>query len=217
MKSQKVAYGKRVTSLPTIPEISPTKNILGKTDTLPLEKWPYGSNCLLKTKLLHLLQEKNHVLILTHTGCSQALSRYYTQCKKNLSIRVATRLFIKPKAPSHTFGTVLLPGCNFSRAKFTRRTMRIKRSQMCFKHSIGLHTFAGARQGRPACVCAFRAQLISTRHPRCAGQWKNVKLKKPCRYLAHSGAVLKPCQKDLRMIYQRNTLAKAKNQTLLPC
>ena len=160
---------------------------------------------------------KNHVFILTHTGRSRALSCYYTQCNKKLSIRVATCLFIKLKALSRTFGTALLPGCNFSRAKFTRRTMRIKRSQMCFKHSIGLHTFASARQGRPACVCAFGAQLISTRHPRCAGQWKNVKLKKPCRYLAHSGAVLKPCQKDLRMIYQRNALAKAKNQTLLPC
>lgn len=161
--------------------------------------------------------KKNHILIFTHRGRSWALSRYYTQCNKKLSIRAATCLFIKPKALSRTFGTALLPGCNFSRAKFTRRTMRIKRSQMCFKCSIGLHTFASARQGRPACVCAFGARLISTRHPRCAGQWKNVKLKKPCRYLAHSGTVLKPCQKDLRVIYQRNTLAKAKNQTLLPC
>ena len=160
---------------------------------------------------------KNHVLVLTHMGCSQALSHYYTQCNENWSMRVATRVFTKLKALSRAFGNALLPGCNFSCAKFSHRTMRIKRSQMCLKYSIGLHTFTSARQGRPACVCAFRARPISTRCPRRAGQWKNVKLKKPCRYLAHSGGVLKPCQKDLRVIYQRNALAKAKNQTLLPC
>lgn len=38
MKSQRVAYGERVISLPTIPEVSPTQKVLGKTYTLPSEK-----------------------------------------------------------------------------------------------------------------------------------------------------------------------------------
>lgn len=51
MKSQKVSYSKRV----TIPEISPTQKVLGKTYTQSFK----GSNCLLKTKLLYQLQEKD--------------------------------------------------------------------------------------------------------------------------------------------------------------
>lgn len=55
MKSQKVSYSKRV----TIPEISPTQKVLSKTYTQSFKSDPKGSNCLLKTKLLYQLQEKD--------------------------------------------------------------------------------------------------------------------------------------------------------------
>lgn len=95
MKSQKVSYSKRV----TIPEISPTQKVLSKTYTQSFKSDPKGSNCLLKTKLLYQLQEKNS---LTHTGCSCALRCNYDQCNKNWSIRVATHTFIKLKSLSCT-------------------------------------------------------------------------------------------------------------------
>lgn len=146
MISQKASYGKRVISLPTVPEISPTQKVLGKSYTQPFKKRSYGSNCLLKTKLLYQLQGKKSHFDL-HTGCNWALRCNYDQCNKNRSIRVATHVFIKLKSPSCT-------GCSravtFPLRSSPCRTMGTKRSQMCSEHGIGLHTLASTRQGSPA-------------------------------------------------------------------
>lgn len=170
-----------------------------------------------KTKIPSSTAGKNHILILAHMGCNRALSRYYTQCNESVSIRVATCIFIKLKALSCTFDTSCSRAVTFHIQSSPVEQCESNDPRCALSTVLGCTPSPSARHSRPACVCAFRARLISTHHPRCAGQWKNVKLKKPCRYLAHSGAVLKSCQKDLWMIYQRKTPAKAENQTLLPC
>lgn len=101
MKSQKVSYGKRVISLPTIPEISPTQKVLGKTYAQPFKTDPtdqivsWKQNCFINCR-------KKITYWLTHTGCSWALSCNYDQCNKNWSVRVATHVFIKLKSLSCT-------------------------------------------------------------------------------------------------------------------
>lgn len=94
-----------------------------------------------ENKVASSIVGKNHISIVPRKGHGQAQSCCNTQCNRHVSMRVATRAFIKLKVLSRMFGTTLLPGSNFSRAKFTPRTMQIKRCQMCFKRSIELHTF----------------------------------------------------------------------------
>lgn len=101
MKSQKVWYSKRVLSLPTIPEISPTQKVSSETCTQPFKSDPtdqivsWKQNCFIncRKKIPHWL---------THRGCSWALSCNYDQCNKNRSIRAAAHLFIKLKSLSCT-------------------------------------------------------------------------------------------------------------------
>lgn len=186
MKSQKVSYSKRV----TIPEISPTQKVLGKTYTQPFK----GSNCLLKTKLLYQLQEKDSQID-SHT--------------RDVAAHYAAITISATKIGALELPLTHLLSWNHCRAPAAAAGLWLF---MCKVHpqNNGNETIpdvlwarywvAHLRQqqaGQPRRVCTLGARLTSAPHPRPAGQWKNVEWKKALQILGSFRCGVKTLPKGL--------------------